>query len=115
MVTSTVQLLLEHVEKTVAAITLRSIHPENQAIMDEAIKQTLKQRPKPKLGNDEASLTAQVRNNFRSLSYFTYLIVFSRIIFIARSLVSRKLLTGSKWFLRGQPRPPNRLARSLRS
>ena len=60
MVTSTTLLLAEHVEKTVAAITLRSIHAENQAIVDEAIKQTLKQRPKPKQGSDEASLTPQV-------------------------------------------------------
>ena len=41
---ATALILAEHVEKTAASITLRTIHAEHQNIIDEAIKETLKHR-----------------------------------------------------------------------
>lgn len=41
---ATTSVLAEHVEKTSATIILRSIHAENQRVVDEAIKETLKHR-----------------------------------------------------------------------
>ncbi len=56
MATTTV--LSEHVEKTAATITLRTIHTENQAVIDDAIRETLKLRKSPLLNSTE-SLTPQ--------------------------------------------------------
>ena len=57
MTAGTALILAEHVEKTGASIILRHVHAEHQNIIDEAIRETLKQRKTP--NNDTESLTPQ--------------------------------------------------------
>ena len=58
LVTATTLVLSEHVEKTAATITLRTVHAQHQNVIDEAIRETLKIRKVQQPQVDE-SLTPQ--------------------------------------------------------
>ena len=62
LVTATTLVLSEHVEKTAATITLRTVHAQHQSVIDEAIRETLKMRSKNQasdLHDHKESLTPQ--------------------------------------------------------
>ena len=61
LITATTLVISEHVEKTAATITLRTIHAQHQNVIDEAIREALKHRKPTQLQgtNADESLTPQ--------------------------------------------------------
>ena len=59
LITATTLVISEHVEKTAATITLRTVHAQHQSVIDEAIREALKHRKSAQAHGADESLTPQ--------------------------------------------------------